>query len=496
MSIQDYKSHMIKGIKDTFHYLNQHKLKALSSITIIALLTAGAYKGEQQYQSNFTEVYHVYLHGAEIGVVDSPKVVETWLADKMANETHHFQGFDLQMNTDVTYEPELVYKGTFNNESTLGILANSVEVKAKAFRLVIDGEFIGFVKDKATADAILDSIKQQYTQEFDKGKTVAIASLLDHENIPVTPTNENAQGDKLKSVSIKEDVNISPTIIDPAAMTDEASIVATLTETVQSRRTYTVEKGDYLGKIALQSGLKTAELLKLNPGLTEKSVLQIGQQLYVTGVDSKLTVQTVIEQKKTESIKFETTYIDDNTQYSDVRKTKQAGARGEKLVTYEVVKENGYEVDRKAVGERVVTEPVTEIIIRGTKARPYVSTGKFIWPAKGGIVTSGYGYRWGKMHSGIDISGVKDKTIMAADGGKVTFAGWKKSFGNLVIIDHGGGYETYYAHLSSISVSKDDKVGQGQKIGVMGSTGDSTGTHLHFEIRINGATTNPSKAFK
>ncbi|MDY0324292.1 MAG: M23 family metallopeptidase, partial [Candidatus Carbobacillus sp.] len=133
--------------------------------------------------------------------------------------------------------------------------------------------------------------------------------------------------------------------------------------------------------------------------------------------------------------------------------------------------------------------------IKGTKTPPTVPTGKFIWPTKGGYITSGYGMRWGKMHPAIDISGVYDRTIMAADNGKVIFAGRDGSYGNLVKISHGNGYETWYAHLSSISVSVGQQVAKGQKIGVMGDTGNATGVHLHFEIHLNGKALNPAKFY-
>lgn len=495
MRIQDYKNIFIKSIKDTVHYVNVHKFKAISSLAIISMLSTTAYAGESYYKSNLVDVYHVYLHGEEIGVVNSPKVVEEWIANKQQEEAEQFNGYDLQIDSDVTYEHQSVYKGTYDNENTINVLATSVEVKAKAFKLVVNGEFIGYVKDKATADAILNSIKKKYTHPYEKKNTISIASLTDEND--ETPVNEEENdANNLLSVSFKEDVELLPTIIEPAEMNDADTITEILTDGVEEQQTYKIVAGDYLGKIAGKVDLPTAELLRLNPGLTEKSVLQIGQELNVTAMSSKLTVQTVVEQKVIESIPFKTEYVEDNTMYKNEEKVKQQGVKGEKEVTYQVTSENGLEVDRTAVGEVILSQPVTKIVRKGTKPVPVVSTGQFIWPTKGGVVTSNYGYRWGAMHTGIDISGVKDKTIMAADNGTVTFAGWKKSYGNIVIIDHGGGIETYYAHLSSISVEKGQKVAQGQKVGVMGSTGNSTGTHLHFEIRKNGKATNPSNAFK
>ena len=101
------------------------------------------------------------------------------------------------------------------------------------------------------------------------------------------------------------------------------------------------------------------------------------------------------------------------------------------------------------------------------------------------------GPRWGRNHDGIDIARPSNRTIKASDNGRVTFTGWDGTYGQKVVINHSNGYETVYAHLASITVSVGDVVEQGQQIGVMGSTGRSTGVHLHFEVRNNGSLVNP-----
>jgi len=127
--------------------------------------------------------------------------------------------------------------------------------------------------------------------------------------------------------------------------------------------------------------------------------------------------------------------------------------------------------------------------------------GKFIWPIRG-IITSPYGYRKHpifkvvRFHSGIDIAQKYGKKIVAADGGVVIFSGWWGGYGKAIIIDHGRGYTTVYGHTSRIYVSKGDKVSQRQVIGLIGTTGYSTGPHLHFEIRKDGKTRNPMEFLK
>jgi murein DD-endopeptidase MepM/ murein hydrolase activator NlpD len=117
------------------------------------------------------------------------------------------------------------------------------------------------------------------------------------------------------------------------------------------------------------------------------------------------------------------------------------------------------------------------------------SSSGFIWPVSG-PVTSGFGPRWGSFHEGIDISAACGTPIRAAASGQVIYGGWMDGYGNIVVIDHGGGLATAYAHQSAIYVSS-GSVSQGQTIGAVGSTGHSTGCHLHFEVRVNGTPVDP-----
>lgn len=118
------------------------------------------------------------------------------------------------------------------------------------------------------------------------------------------------------------------------------------------------------------------------------------------------------------------------------------------------------------------------------------SGGAWRWPASGSI-TSEYGMRWGRLHAGIDIASGGGTPVVAARGGTVSFAGRMGGYGNLVLVSHGGGVVTAYAHLSSIQAGVGTSVGAGQRIGAMGCTGSCTGTHLHFEVRVNGNPRNP-----
>lgn len=118
------------------------------------------------------------------------------------------------------------------------------------------------------------------------------------------------------------------------------------------------------------------------------------------------------------------------------------------------------------------------------------SASGFIWPVNGTVV-SGFGWRWGRMHEGIDITASSGTPNWAAAAGTIIHAGWLGGYGNLVVVDHGNGLATAYAHASVILVGVGQQVAQGETVSLVGSTGNSSGPHLHFEVRVNGVAVDP-----
>lgn len=185
-------------------------------------------------------------------------------------------------------------------------------------------------------------------------------------------------------------------------------------------------------------------------------------------------------------------------QKAEAKKTQLAVSKGQQEVYKKELVEDAKEIEAQIDKfNKYAGQLQSEIAKLQSKGTTY-GGGIMAWPAPGNSrITSPYGNRYhpilkrNKFHSGIDIAAATGSPIVAANDGTVIFSGWNRGYGNLVYVDHGGGIVTVYAHNSKLLVSKGDKVKRGQTIAKAGSTGMSTGPHLHFEVRKNGSTTNP-----
>jgi murein DD-endopeptidase MepM/ murein hydrolase activator NlpD len=173
-----------------------------------------------------------------------------------------------------------------------------------------------------------------------------------------------------------------------------------------------------------------------------------------------------------------------------------AAARTSKRDALQNVKESKSEFLHEAAGLQQASASLAAQIRQAQSVSSYSagdstpSAAGFIWPVNGPVV-SPFGWRWGRMHEGIDIAVGYGTPIRAAASGSVVYAGWMSGYGNLVAIDHGGGISTAYGHQSSIAVGVGQVVSQGATIGYVGCTGHCFGPHLHFEVRVNGSPVDP-----
>ncbi len=416
----------------------------------------------------YTPSYVVSLDGVALGTVARPQVFEDVIERVEARATS-ILGYDYSIDGAVEYEFALSKRGGLSDVGEFETyLFDQIGEVMKSYVLKVDGQFIGAAADRAGLDGLLEAIKAPYVTENTVSSTFTSSVVISHE---YTPSDVNQDLDAMWSA---------------------------LTVNTNGQTTYEVEKGDTFMQIAIDNGMTVAEMEELNPDI-DIDRIYIGQLLNIREEIPFLSVQTVDCVTYTEAVDCPVEQVEDSSMYQGESRVIEAGVPGEALVTADITYVNGREQERDILSSQVLREPTTRVIAVGTKVRPsWYPNGYFIWPVYGHI-TSYFGYRsiFGSYsyHGGIDIAQSYGTGIAAADGGTVIFAGratgsrW--SYGNLVIVDHGNGKQTYYGHCSSVLVSAGDHVYQGQTIARVGSTGRSTGNHCHFEVKINGTSVNP-----
>ncbi|MEL3974516.1 M23 family metallopeptidase [Rossellomorea oryzaecorticis] len=459
------------------------------AVTTLALstLTFSSVSADDSSDKELQTIYHVYINSHYVGAVTNQDNVKNILEDKLEDAQEEYKDYQVTWNNDITYIPENVFTAKTNNQEVLNNITKSMAVEANAFALVVDDKPVAYVKDKKAADEALKKIKLKYVSE-DELKELEARKKDSTSSLPALKENET----RLLEVSFKENVEAEKASVAPKEILTSDEAVDLLLKGSLEEKKYKVEEGDVIGSIAEKHKLTTAELLKLNPELDEKGALKIGSELNVTV--SKPFVHTVVKKEvnKIEKIAHDKQVIKDSTMNKGDTKVKQEGKDGEKSVTFTSTEVNGSQTEKNIKEEKDLKEPVKYIVLKGTKETPSRGSGKFAWPTNGGYISSKQGPRWGKTHKGIDIARPDDKTIKSVDNGVVVSAGWDDGgYGNKVVIDHQNGYKTIYAHLDSISVSAGQTVGRGEKIGIMGTTGQSTGVHLHIEVYKNGSLINP-----
>jgi murein DD-endopeptidase MepM/ murein hydrolase activator NlpD len=209
-----------------------------------------------------------------------------------------------------------------------------------------------------------------------------------------------------------------------------------------------------------------------------------------------LTQQEVLqgEHDRLEEMKAEQEVVLE--QVREIRRSKAVAAAAAEARVDELSEEHAHLEEEQERIEEIIAErqaaaaTIAPPTASGSTSPTAASASGYQWPSCGSV-TSEYGRRWGRMHEGLDIDDNRGSAIVAAKGGTVIFAGWSGGYGQMTLIDHHDGVVTAYAHQAAVMVGRGQTVSGGQRIGTIGTTGSSTGTHLHFETRVNGAARNP-----
>ena len=440
---------------------DRRAMHPLSFLGISAILGASMTLGVL-----YSSSYAVTVDGRSVGVVADQSVVDTAM-ENVEKQGRAILGDDYQVSGDVDYKFRLTLKNDLSSEDEIedyfyGQLSELSD-ELRKYEVVISGRPMGVVEDEGAFRTMLTDLKQKYSNEH----TVS-AEFLDTIEIQyVYDAQEVLTVDQMRAV---------------------------LEANTTGDTTYTVAQGDTFNGIAYANDMSVSDLKALNPKV-QIDRLMIGDVLNVKEQIPALSIQTVDHVEYTEPIPCPEEVREDASMFKGESKIESEGVPGESLVTADVTYVNGVEESRNVVSSQVRREATPTVKIVGTKEKPKTaSTGQLGWPVRGRI-TSYFGRRhiFGKtsFHSGLDIAAPAGTPIQAADGGKVTFAGRKGSYGNLVIITHDNGMQTYYGHNSSLLVSAGQRVHKGQVIAKCGSTGRSTGPHCHFEVRVHGSAVNP-----
>ncbi len=411
---------------------------------------------------------NIYLNDKFIGSISGiDTIVDGELNDLVVDLLIQKVGLPVEINGDITLEVARVNKNDFSTqENIIENLANIIDFKVEASNIYVNNKFIATVKTNEEAEQALEKIKKSYSLEG------------------VVTTQEPTF---VENIVIKNELVLQEDIIDM----DSAFNLLNINQNEEKH--HTIVSGDTLFGIALDNDLTLREVLDANPQLSEDTTLKIDSVINLVVPMPLISVKTYEQVTYEVVIAKDVISIPNDDEYKTFSNVLVEGSNGSKEITTNIVKVNGITETEEIVNEVVLVEPVAKQVEVGTlEELPKKALGSFVYPVSGARLSSTYGMRWGSLHKGIDLACNANTPIRASDGGTVVFSGWNSGgYGYMVKIDHGNGFQTLYAHNTRNAVSVGQAVAQGEIIAYVGSTGNSTGNHVHFEILKNGVAQNP-----
>ncbi len=410
--------------------------------------------------NDYVFAVEAYIDGQSIGIADKTKEIDECLKIVVASKS-------MEIGKEVMVEQKPIFTGKIVKTEALTPMEDIekniesiIHMNVEAISIDVDGKQMGLAKDINTVEEILDELQAPYRS--------------DDQNV---------------TVGFNKKVQIKKQVVPIEELDEKEEILFVLSGMESEIEKYQIKNGDTLWDIALDHKIPVEEILRINPQMSE--IIQPGDKINLTVPKPILGIEVREKVVYNEDIAYDIEEVEDETLYEGRRTIVDRGINGEKEVEAEIIKVNGIEIDKNVIKETVLAEPKAQTEKVGTKPLPpKYGTGTFRRPIYA-TITSRFGTRWGRMHTGIDYGGSVGDPVYAADGGKVIFAGWDGSYGYIVKISHDNEYVTYYAHCSKLLVSTGQRVAKGQLIAKVGNTGRSTGPHLHFEVRKNGTPVNP-----
>ncbi len=422
------------------------------------------------YANSLNYAVKLTVNGRFLGYIENEQVY--YDAEDILKDRINYLGSNKDILVEPEYSIELIEnKNTLTKYQVADKMLEYSDLSVDyAYGFYLNGVFMGAMFDNTEVKATLDGIISKYQAIYPEAE-ISFADRIECETAGLY---------------------LSESIID----TDW--LISQLTSIKKGAGYYIVEEGDTHETISGKLALTNAQLELMNPGFKDMP-LRAGDRIKSREEVPFLSINVTVTENYDTFVGYNTEYYNDNSLYTGVTRVTTQGVDGVNNVNAKVTYVNSFETDRQILSSRVVSLPVTERIAQGTKPTPEsiyspedAGYGKYIWPTEGGHISELTHWDGGYAgHVGIDIVAYYGAPIFAGASGTVTFSGWNSGYGQCVIIDHGNGYSTLYAHNSQIYVTVGQEVTQGEFIAAMGETGIVTGTHLHFEVRKGLTKLNP-----
>ena len=349
--------------------------------------------------------------------------------------------------------------------------------------VLADGAPLGFVEDPDMLSTAVTELEESASALA--GADYALPVALESRALRATPS-QFLTADELKTGLIEASGELDTLAVisvngEQAGVCRSAEDAQALLDRVKAQyTTATDENADFLQEVRVDEVVAQTSLVSDFGALYD----YLAPRLDVTATRSVTY---------TEEIPYETITRENDQLDQTYRATLQEGCTGEAVVTAEIQTVDGEEHGRTILERTVLSNATDEIIEVGTR-NVGIGTGEFAVPVTSYTFTSGFKWRWGKLHGGIDLAVPEGTPVYAADNGKVIVAGdLDNGYGSYIILDHQNGYKTLYAHNSELLVSVGDVVAKGDRIALSGNTGNSTGPHVHFEIQVNDEKVDPQQ---
>ena len=434
-----------------------------------ALLLTGVLAAAILIVFDMFTVYEYAYNGKVLGYVQEQEEVTDVLdiaGRKLSSGRENGVNVEFVANQNVTFNlVEGKGKSTDDSDTVINKLIYMTDIETEATAIYDGDSVVAIVKDEADAEDLL-------------AQTMGQLSMPDN-------------GMVLVSSEFVNELNTKPVNVLLGSVQSKAAAQEQMVNGGDMETFHIAEEGETVESIAEEYGVETDGIYDED---NEEVVSEIeqGDKICIRSTVEPVSVKMVETGRIKETVEYQTIKKETDKYYKGDTYVEQEGVDGVQIFEGTITKVAGEETDRDEISTEVIKEKKDKIILVGTAERPKTAaTGTFIIPLDRYTFSSGFGYRWGRLHKGVDLAVGTGNPIHASDGGKVIRSSYFGAYGYCVEIEHEPGVVTRYAHCSKLLVSVGDLVYQGQTIALVGNTGNSFGSHLHFEVLINGSPQNP-----